>query len=125
MRGVVAGVALLAIAGSATADEPKKLEGVKKAIIGKWESTGKEKIPLELYSDGTIKVPSYGNGKWSLVDGTYTVDESGEIRYRAAIGKITLGGWFKLKDGMLTSAKGPLLIVTWKKVAEEKAPERN
>lgn len=122
---VVVGVVLLAV-GAARAEEPGKIEDVKRAVVGKWVSTDKDRIPLEVYPDGTIKIPTYTpGGKWVLVAGTYTVDAKGEIRYRAQNGGVTLGGWYKLKDGMLTSAKGPRLIVTWKKVADEKLPDRN
>ncbi|HSQ54459.1 MAG TPA: hypothetical protein VLM40_01840, partial [Gemmata sp.] len=74
---------------------------------------------------GTIKVPFLQQGgKWVLVDGTYTIKDDGEIRYRAETGGIALGGWYKYKDGTLTSAMGPKLRVTWKKIAEEKKPEK-
>jgi uncharacterized protein (TIGR03066 family) len=123
---IVAGVVLLAFGVGALAEEPGKGEDVKQAVVGKWESDDRDRIPLEVFADGTIKVPTYTQErKWVLVDGTYTLKD-GEIRYRAQTGEITLGGWFKYKDGTLTSAKGPKLIVTWKKVAGEKKPdERN
>ena len=81
-------------------------------------------VEADIFADGTIKVPVYTQEKkWVLVDGTYTIKDDGEIRYRAQTGEITLGGWYQYKDGTLTSAMGPKLRVTWKKVAEEKKPD--
>ena len=123
---LVAGVVLLTFGVAAGADEPKKGEDVKAAVVGKWETDDKDKVPLEIYADGTIKVPRYTQGgKWVLVDGTYTVSDKGEIRYRAQTGEITLGGWYQYQDGGLVSAMGPKLRVNWKKVPGAKKPERN
>jgi uncharacterized protein (TIGR03066 family) len=121
---IVAGVVLLALGVGAVADEPKKAEDVKKAVVGKWETDDKDKVPLQINADGTIKVPFYTQDrKWTLVDGTYTIKDDGEIRYRAQTGQITLGGWYRYKDGTLTSAMGPKLRVTWKKLPDEKKPQ--
>jgi uncharacterized protein (TIGR03066 family) len=121
---VVAGVVLLALGVAAGADEPMKAEDVKKAVVGKWETDDKDKVPLEINADGTIKVPFLQQGgKWTLVDVTYTIKDDGEIRYRAQTGGVTLGGWYRYKDGTLTSAMGPKLRVTWKKVPEAKKPD--
>ena len=121
VRGAIAAAVLLACGAWAAADEPKKPEDVKKAVVGKWETADKDKVPLEINADGTIKVPLYqANGTWLLVDGTYTIDAKGEIRYKAAHGGITLGGWYQYKDGDLVSAMGPKNRVTWKRVEEKK-----
>ena len=121
---VVAGVVLLVFGVAAGADEPRKVEDVKKAVVGKWETDDKDRVPLEILADGTIKVPVYTQDrKWVLVDGTYTIKDDGEIRYRAQTGQITLGGWYQYKDGTLTSAMGPKLRVTWKKLPEAKKPD--
>jgi len=123
---VVAGVVLLVFGVGAGADEPKKGEDVKAAVVGKWETDDKDKVPLEILADGTIKVPFVQKGgKWVMAEGTYTVSDAGEIRYRATSGEATLGGWYQYKDGGLVSAMGPKLRVNWKKVPGAKKPERN
>lgn len=123
-RGLIVGI--LFVCGSwVSADEPKKAENVKKAVVGKWESMDKDKIPLEINADGTIKVPFVPkDGGWLMAEGTYTVNAAGEVRYTATSGGAKLGGWYKYKDGMLTSAMGPKLIVKWKKVEEKKPGEK-
>jgi uncharacterized protein (TIGR03066 family) len=113
--------AVLALGAWAAADEPKKADALKKQLAGKWETGDKDKIPLEIGADGTIKVPFVPkDGKWVMAEGTYTVSDDGEFRYTATSGGVKLGGWYKYKDGVLTSAMGPKLVVTWKKVADEK-----
>jgi uncharacterized protein (TIGR03066 family) len=127
-RGVVAAVLLCGawVGADEPKSEPKKVEELKKALAGKWESADKDKVPLEIGADGTIKVPFVmKNGQWVMAEGTYTVSDAGELRYTAKSGGAKLGGWYKYKDGALTSAMGPKLIVTWKKVAEEKKPGGN
>lgn len=104
------------------AEEPAKAD-LKKAVVGKWVSMDRDRAPLEIRADGTITVPFHlKDGVWVTAEGTYTVDEKGEIRYRAASGGATLSGWYKFKDGMLTSAMGAKLNVRWKKVEEQKKP---
>lgn len=116
-----AAVALTVAFGAwAVADEPKKGEDVKAAVVGKWETADKDRVPLEIRADGTIRVPFYRNGKWDLVDGTYTMDAAGKITYKAATGEVTFGGWYEYKDGALVSAMGPKNRVTWKRVEEKK-----
>jgi uncharacterized protein (TIGR03066 family) len=120
VRGVVAVAVLFACCAWVGADEPKPTD-LKKAVVGKWEAIDKDKMPLEIFADGTIKVSVYaGDGKWEQAEGTYTISDAGELRYRASKGGATLGGWYRYKDGVLTSAKGPKLVVTWKKVEEKK-----
>jgi uncharacterized protein (TIGR03066 family) len=120
-RGLIVAAVLFACGVCASADEPQKPVDVKKAVVGKWETADKDKVPLEINADGTIKVPMHvGNGKWVLVDGTYTIDAKGEIRYRAETGSIVLGGWYQYKDGGLVSAMGPKNRVNWRRVEEKK-----
>ena len=119
-RGVVA-VAVLAFGTWAGADEPKKADDPKTGVVGKWQTDDKDKVPLEINADGTIKVPFIvRDGKWVMAEGTYTVSDAGEVRYRATSGGSTLGGWYQYKDGTLVSAMGPKNRVTWKKVEEKK-----
>ncbi len=105
----------------AQADEPKKAEDVKAAVVGKWETADKDRVPLEIRADGTIRVPFHPeNGMWVMADGTYTVDAAGKVTYKAASGGATLGGWYQYKDGGLVSAMGPKNRVTWTRVEEKK-----
>ena len=116
--GAMVGMVLTAMV--VFAEEPAKVD-FKKAVVGKWVSMDPDRAPLEIRGDGTITVPFYPkDGVWVTAEGTYTIDEKGEIRYRAASGGATLGGWYKFKDGMLTSAMGAKLNVRWKKVEEPK-----
>ena len=125
-RAVVA-VAVLALGGWAAADEPKKADALKKELVGKWETANKDKIPVEFGADGSIKVGFVPkDGTWVMAEGTYTVNDAGEVKYRAVSGGATLGGWYRYKDGVLTNARGsgPNPIVEWKKLPEEKKPEK-
>jgi uncharacterized protein (TIGR03066 family) len=120
-RVLFAMAVLFASGVCASAEEPQKPVDVKKAVVGKWETADKDKVPLEINADGTIKVPMHvGNGKWILVNGTYTIDAKGEIRYRAQHEGITLGGWYQYKNGRLVSAMGPKNRVNWRRVDEKK-----
>ncbi|AWM39706.1 hypothetical protein GobsT_19370 [Gemmata obscuriglobus] len=113
-------VAAVAFGGWGRADEPKKAEDVKTAVVGKWETADKDRVPLEIRADGTIGVPFRSeNGKWVMADGTYTVDAAGKVTYKAASGGSTLGGWYQYKDGGLVSAMGPKNRVTWKRVEKK------
>jgi uncharacterized protein (TIGR03066 family) len=115
--------AVLVFCAGVMAEEPKKADDLKKAVVGKWQSDDKDKVPLEISADGTIKVPFFKDGKWEQIPGTYTFDEKGQIRSRAQAGGITLGGWYEYKDGTLVTAMGPKNRVTFRRV-EEKAPEK-
>ena len=118
-RGVIA-VAVLALGAWAVADEPKKAEEIKKALVGKWTCDA-DKAPLEFTADGKIKYPWFnGKGGWTITDGTYTVSGDGEVKYKTTNGEATLSGWFRYKDGVLTSPRGPKPLATWSKVEEKK-----
>jgi uncharacterized protein (TIGR03066 family) len=120
-RGLIAAAVLFACGLWAGADEPKA-EDVKKAVVGKWETADKDKVPLEINADGTIKVPFFmKDGKWVMAEGTYMVDATkSELRYKAAHGGATLGGWYQYKDGNLVTAMGPKNRVTLRRVEEKK-----
>ncbi|AMV28228.1 hypothetical protein VT84_27725 [Gemmata sp. SH-PL17] len=114
-------VAAVTFGGWALADDPKKAEDVKGAVVGKWETADKDRVPLEIRADGTIRVPFVlRDGAWVMADGTYTVDAAGKVTYKAASGGATLGGWYQYKDGGLVSAMGPKNRVTWNRVQEKK-----
>ncbi len=114
-------VAAVTFGGWALADDPKKPEDVKTAVVGKWETADKDRVPLEIRADGTIRVPFVlRDSAWVMADGTYTVDAAGKVTYKAASGGATLGGWYQYKDGGLVSAMGPKNRVTWNRVQEKK-----
>ncbi len=107
--------------GRAMADDDKVIEDFKKALTGKWKSTNKNVGPLEFTADGKIKEPFIQkDGVWVIVEGTFTVDAKGEVKWKATSGEISMSGWYKFKDGNLTTARGPIPTVTYKKVEEEK-----
>jgi uncharacterized protein (TIGR03066 family) len=119
VRGWVALVALV-FGSLAAAGEPKTVEELKKELAGRWESADRDKVPVEFATDGTMKVPMYRDGKWTLINGTYSIDAKGEVRYMAASGGITLGGWYTFKDGVLATAMGPKNRVRFNKVEPKK-----
>lgn len=125
-RGLIV-VAVLMFGAWAVADEPKKaedpkkVEEIKKALVGKWQSDDTDKSPLEIKADGTLKYAWFKrDGKWVITDGTYTVSAEGELKYTTTLEGATLRGWFRYKDGVLTSPRGPAPLVTWSKVEEKK-----
>lgn len=87
---------------------------IPEALIGRWHSQDAEKRPIEFARDGTCR---YGwekrDGEWVMVAGTFKMDAdraSADFRH----GGITLGLWWRLKDGQLQSPKnGPPVL--WKK----------
>ena len=118
-RGLCA-LAALALGAWVAADEPKRADEIKKALVGKWVCDA-DKAPLEFKADGTIKYPWFnGKGGWDITDGTYTVSADGEVKYTTTNGGAKLSGWFRYKDGALTSPRGPKPIATWSKVEEKK-----
>ena len=89
-------------------------------VVGKWTCDA-DKAPVEFKADGTIKYPWFnGKGGWDITDGTYTVGADGMVKYTTKNGGATLSGWFRYKDGTLTSPRGPMPTVTWSKVEEKK-----
>jgi uncharacterized protein (TIGR03066 family) len=109
------------VAGSSRADDDKAVEDLKKALVGKWVPDKKDVGPVEFTADGKIKQPFVQKeGAWVFAEGTYTIDAKGEVKLEAKSGGVTLGGWYKLKDGVLTTARGPYPLVTFKKEEEKK-----
>jgi uncharacterized protein (TIGR03066 family) len=109
-------------AGRAVADDEKVIAELKKALVGKWTPDKTDVGPVEFTADGKIKesfVPN-GDGTWKIAEGTYTIDAKGEVKWKAESGGVSLGGWYKLKDGVLTTARGPHPNVTFKKEEEKK-----
>ncbi len=126
---VLCAVAVLTFGAWAGADEPKeadeKVEEIKKALVGKWQSDDKDKAPVEFKVDGTMKYAWFkGNGNWEITDGTYTVSADGLVKYTTTNGGAKLSGWFRYKDGVLTSPRGPAPLVTWSKIEEKKPAEK-
>jgi uncharacterized protein (TIGR03066 family) len=125
MRAVLFGLEVaVGFAGTARADDDKMVEELKKALVGKWTADNKEVGPVEFKADGTIK-EAFGrkDGNWTFAEGTYTVDAKGEIKWKAKSGGVSLGGWYKFKDGELYTARGMDPRVTFMKV-EEKTDEK-
>jgi uncharacterized protein (TIGR03066 family) len=129
-RGRVMRVVLLAAVvavgfgstGRAVADDEKVIAELKKTLAGKWTSDKTDVGPVEFTADGKIKesfVPN-GDGTWKIAEGTYTIDAKGEVKWKAESGGVSLGGWYKLKAGVLSTARGPHPNVTFKKDEEKK-----
>jgi uncharacterized protein (TIGR03066 family) len=124
---VTAAFILFGPVGRVRADEPddKAAAEIKKALVGKWKSDNKDVGPLEFTADGKINQPFIPkDSKWVIAEGKFTVDAKGEVKWHATIDGISLSGWYKYKDGVLTTAKGPHPNVTYKKVEEEKKEEK-
>jgi uncharacterized protein (TIGR03066 family) len=108
--------------GRVVADDDEKVAELKKALVGKWKSDKVDVGPVEFTADGKIKesfVPN-GDGTWKIAEGTYTIDAKGEVKWKAESGGVSLGGWYKLKDGVLSTARGPHPNVTFKQEEEKK-----
>ena len=104
----------------ASADDNEKIADLKKALVGKWVPDKSDVGPVEFTADGKIKQPFVQKGgEWTFADGTFTVDAKGEVKWKAAAGDVSMAGWYKFKDGVLTTARGPHPSVTFKKEEEK------
>jgi uncharacterized protein (TIGR03066 family) len=126
VRKLLMAVAAWVAGASATAEEPgkddaKKIDAIKKALVGTWQSNDSAKEPVEFLADGTMRCAwSKRDGKWVIEDGTYTVTAEGLVKYTTTHGEAKLSGWYRYRDGVLTSPRGPAPLVTWGKVDEKK-----
>jgi uncharacterized protein (TIGR03066 family) len=122
MRAVLFGLTIaVGFASAGPADDDKAADELKKVLVGKWTSDKTDVGPVEFTADGKIKEAFVRKeGNWTFAEGTYTIDAKGEVKWKAATGGVTLSGWYKFKDGVLTSAKGPNPVVTFKKEEEKK-----
>jgi uncharacterized protein (TIGR03066 family) len=87
---------------------------VPEALIGRWVSQDADKRPVEFKKDGTCE---YGwekkDGEWVMVTGTFKMDGD---RAKADFkhGGVSLGLWWRLKDGQLETPKDVRPVI-WKK----------
>ena len=88
-------------------------------IVGRWVSQDAEKRPVEFAKDGTCRYGWEKNaaGEWVMTAGTFHMEAPDRARFRIQHGGVTLGKWFRLKDGALETPLPPRGL-TWKK--EEK-----
>ena len=101
--------------------DPKAVEQLTAAVIGKWISDDARKIPLEFGKDGSAKVGFIQqDDKWLIAEGKFTVSGSGVVRSRTTYEGSTLTNTWTLKEGSLFGSFGPTSQVKWVKQKEEK-----
>lgn len=102
-------------------DDPKAVEKMTAAVVGKWVSDDDHKIPLEFGKNGTAKVGFIvEDGKWLIAEGTFTVSGKGVVKSKTMSGGSMLYSSWTLKDDTLIGSHGPRPMVKWVKVKEEK-----
>src|SRR5262245_56829008 len=89
--------------GRSAADDDKTVEELKKKLAGKWVPEKGDDGPVDFTADGKIKEP-FGkkDGTWAYAEGTYTIDAKGEIKFKVEKDGVSLSGWYKFKDGVLS-----------------------
>jgi uncharacterized protein (TIGR03066 family) len=101
-------------------EDPKAVEKMTAAVVGKWVSDDERKIPLEFSKDGTAKVGFIKeNDKWLIAEGTFTVSGNGIVKSKTTHGGSMLYSSWTLKDGALIGSHGPRPMVKWVKVKEK------
>jgi uncharacterized protein (TIGR03066 family) len=121
MRGFVTALIWFCAAGVASAKDEKAKDDPKAAVVGKWESQGEDRKPLEFFEDGTAKIGFVKkDGKWLIAEGTYTVSDAGRVAFKGGHDGVTLGLYWTLKDGVLVSPGPPMPMLRFVKVKEEK-----
>lgn len=94
-------------------------EKIPDGLVGTWHSQDADKQPIVFEKDGTFHYGWEKKGAdWMMVTGKFSIDSTGKITTEVRHQGVVLGTWYKFKDGMLTSPRGPAPKVNWKK--EEK-----